>query len=67
MFSLADGCTFSVKKEAFANIGGLLCTNDDQLAAQETNLLIACVFLIDPVEAEEKTSPKASLGNNVSN
>jgi tryptophanase len=40
MFSLADGCTFSAKKDAFANIGGMLCTNDDLLAAQETNLLI---------------------------
>ena len=40
MFSLADGCTFPAKKDAFANIGGLLCTNDDRLAAQETNLLI---------------------------
>jgi tyrosine phenol-lyase len=40
MFSLADGCTFSAKKDAFANIGGFLSTNDDRLAAQETNLLI---------------------------
>lgn len=40
MFSLADGCTFSAKKDAFANIGGFLCTNDSRLAAQETNLLI---------------------------
>jgi tryptophanase len=40
MFSLCDGCTFSAKKDAFANIGGFLCTNDDRLAAQETNLLI---------------------------
>jgi tyrosine phenol-lyase len=40
MFSLADGCTFSAKKDAFANIGGFLCTNDDRVAQQETNLLI---------------------------
>jgi tryptophanase len=40
MFSLADGCTFSAKKDAFANIGGLLCSNDDRVAQQETNLLI---------------------------
>ncbi|HTS61554.1 MAG TPA: tryptophanase [Candidatus Acidoferrales bacterium] len=40
MFSYADGCTFSAKKDAFANIGGLLCTNDDRVFQQETNLLI---------------------------
>jgi tryptophanase len=40
MFSCADGCTFSAKKDAFANIGGFLCSNDDRVAAQETNLLI---------------------------
>ena len=40
MFSLADGCTFSAKKDAFANIGGFLCSNDDRIAQQETNLLI---------------------------
>jgi tyrosine phenol-lyase len=40
MFSLADGCTFSAKKDAFANIGGLLCSNDDRVALLETDLLI---------------------------
>jgi tryptophanase len=40
MFSLAEGCTFSAKKDAFANIGGFLCSNNDRLAEQETNLLI---------------------------
>jgi tyrosine phenol-lyase len=40
MFSFADGCTFSAKKDAFANIGGLLCSNDDRVAMQETDLLI---------------------------
>jgi tryptophanase len=40
MFSFADGCTFSAKKDAFANIGGLLCTNDGRLAQLEKDLLI---------------------------
>jgi tryptophanase len=40
MFSYADGCTFSAKKDAFANIGGLLCSNDDRVFQQQTNLLI---------------------------
>jgi tyrosine phenol-lyase len=40
MFSYADGCTFSAKKDAFANIGGLLCTNDDRLAQKEKDVLI---------------------------
>ena len=40
MFSHADGCTMSAKKDAIVNIGGFLCTNDDTVAQAEKNLLI---------------------------
>src|SRR5678816_426356 len=40
MFSYAEGCTMSAKKDAFANIGGFIALRDEKLALECRNLLI---------------------------
>lgn len=40
LFSYADGCTMSAKKDAFANIGGFLAMHDKHVAQECRNLLV---------------------------
>ena len=40
MFSYADGCTMSAKKDGMANIGAFLCSNDGAVARHEEELSI---------------------------
>lgn len=40
IFSYADGCTMSAKKDGLVNMGGFLGVNDDRIAQSITNLLI---------------------------
>lgn len=40
MFSYADGCTMSAKKDGLANIGGFIGLNDDRLHQSVTNTMI---------------------------
>ncbi len=40
MFSFADGCTMSGKKDALVNMGGFLGLNDETLATNSRNILV---------------------------
>ena len=40
MFSYADGCTMSGKKDCLTNIGGFLCMNDEELFMKSKELVV---------------------------
>ena len=40
MFSYADGCTMSGKKDGIVNMGGFLAMNEEEIYLQATGLVV---------------------------
>ena len=40
MFSYADGCTMSGKKDGIVNMGGFLAVNDEEIYRQATSMVV---------------------------
>ncbi len=67
MFSWADGCTMSGKKDALVNIGGFLAVNDDALAQQARNILVVTAVwpatIWRPLRKDSRKSWKKTTSN----